>query len=374
MLRIHPGLRRHHAAAFEVATRLSMSETSKKSRKLPAAARRRAVGSSAAQWVSTRRLYEASPIPLLVEPAVDSLELIAWARRERSHVEQLLAEHRALLFRGFPIDSIGQFEEFVDVTSDGERLEYRDRTTPRTTEGNRIYTATVHPPDQRINPHNEGTYWIRWATKLYFCCLTAPESGGQTPIDDVRRVYDRIDPDVRERFSKVGFMLVRNYNDGFGLPWQEVFQTESKDEVGEFCRVNQIELEWRDGDRLTTRQVRPAVRCHPVSGEKVWFNHAAFYHHSTLEPDVRQALVAEFGEKGLPYNTYYGDGAPIEPQVAQHLRDAYEAEKVIFSWQRGDVMLLDNMSIAHAREPFLGERLVLVAMTDAVDEQACSPE
>ena len=70
------------------------------------------------------------------------------------------------------------------ATSNGELLEYRDRTTPRTTEGNRIYTATVHPADQTISPHNEGTYWIRWAMKLYFCCLKAPHRGGETPLAD----------------------------------------------------------------------------------------------------------------------------------------------------------------------------------------------
>ena len=68
------------------------------------------------------------------------------------------------------------------------------------------------------------------------------------------------------------------------------------------------------------------------------------------------------------------DGSSIEPDVAAHLRDAYAAEKVMFPWQEGDVMLLDNMSVAHAREPYVGDRLVVVAMTDAIDERACSLE
>ena len=258
---------------------------------------------------------------------------------------------------------VADFERFVMAASDGQRLEYRDRTTPRTTEGERIYTATVHPPDQRINLHNEGTYWTRWAQRLFFCCLTAPRRGGQTPIADVRRVHDRIDPAIRARFAEHGVMLVRNYNDGFGLRWQEVFQTEDRAEVERFCGDNDIAFEWKDGDRLRTRQVRPAVRRHPVTGEAVWFNHGAFYHHSTLDPGVRDAMLAEFGEQGLPYSTCYGDGAPIDAATAEHLRAAYEAEKTMFTWQEGDVMLLDNMSVAHAREPFEGDRLVLVAMT-----------
>lgn len=81
---------------------------------------------------------------------------------------------------------------------------------------------------------------------------------------------------------------------------------------------------------------------------------------------MRSALLAEFGEAGLPYNTYYGDGSPIEPETAAVVRAAYEAERVSFPWQRGDVMLIDNMSIYHARESYTGDREVLVAMADAI--------
>ncbi len=337
---------------------------------LPAAARRRSLGAAPGQLVRTGRLSEDRAVPWLVRPADDGLDLAAWGEANRAEVDALLLEHRALLFRGFPVRSVGDFERAVRATSNGELLEYRDRTTPRTSEGDRIYTATVHPADQRINPHNEGTYWVRWAQRLYFCCLVPPARGGETPICDVRNVYRRIEPAVRERFERRQFMLVRNYNDGFGLRWQEVFQTEDRAEVEQFCCDNRIDYEWKAGDRLRTRQVRPAVRAHPRTGEKVWFNHAAFYHWTTLEPALRAALLREFGEDGLPYNTYYGDGAPIEPDAVEHIRQAYAAEKVMFPWRAGDVMLLDNMTIAHAREPYEGERLVLVSMTDATGGEA----
>ena len=72
---------------------------------------------------------------------------------------------------------------------------------------------------------------MRWATKLYFCCLQAAEQGGETPIADVRRVYEHIDPAVRERFVERGMMLVRNFNQGFGLPWNAWLQGPLLDDV-----------------------------------------------------------------------------------------------------------------------------------------------
>jgi hypothetical protein len=331
------------------------------------AARRKAVGASAGSLVQGGPLLEQSPIPWVVRPAVDGMDLADWAGANREAFEALLLERRALLFRGFGVREVAAFERFIAATSVGDKLEYKDRTTPRETRGTNIYTSTVHPPDERIHLHNEGTYWVRWAAKLYFCVLRTPSSGGETPIADVRRVHDRIDPAVRARFADAGMMLVRNFNLGFGLPWQDVFQTGDRAEVEAYCTDNDIRFQWGDGEHLRTQQVRPAIRHHPVTDEPVWFNHAAFFHHTSLEPALRSALVGEYGVEGLPYNTCYGDGTPIEDEVAEQLRAAYAAEKVVFEWEDGDVMLLDNMTVAHAREPFEGEREVVVAMTDPVD-------
>jgi alpha-ketoglutarate-dependent taurine dioxygenase len=332
----------------------------------PGAVRRRAVGAGPGDLVAAGPL-EGRKLPFTIHPLVDGLDLAEWAASNRARVEELLLEHRALLFRGFGVRDVETFDRIVTATSDGQKLEYKDRTTPREDRGTRVYTSTVHPAQERIALHNEGTYWVRWAAKLYFLCIKAAATGGETPIADVRRVHDRIDPAIRERFARHGLMLIRNFNQGFGLPWQEVFQTGERAEVEAYCIANDIEFEWGQGEHLRTRQVRPAIRRHPVTGEAVWFNHGAFFHHTSLAPALRKALEGEYGIERLPYNTCFGDGTPIEPEVAAHLRAAYLAEQVLFPWQDGDVMLLDNMSVAHAREPYTGEREVVVAMTDAVD-------
>jgi alpha-ketoglutarate-dependent taurine dioxygenase len=342
------------------------------SRPRPPLARRRSVSASAESLVRTSPHLSDHHLPLRIEPTVDGLELAGWARENRARIGQLLADHRALVFRGFGVDRVGDFEEFIAATSDGPKLEYVDRTTPREDRGERVYTATVYPPDQTIALHNEGAYWTTWARKLYFCCLVAPKEGGETPLADVRRVHDRLDTDLQERFRARGWMLVRNYNDGFGLTWQDVFQAEARSDVEAYCRDHDIEWEWKDGDRLRTRQVRPAIRTHPDTGESVWFNHAIFYHWTSLDPAVRDTLVRDLGMDGLPYSTFYGDGEPIEAEVAEHVRDAYLAEKIVFPWRRGDVTLLDNMSVAHARQPFVGDREIIVAMTEAYSPDAAA--
>jgi len=309
-------------------------------------------------------LFPDRPMPVSIQPALDGVDLIEWLAQNRDRVDGLLDRHRALLFRGFGLKSAERFEQAVALTSAGDKLAYRDRSTPRAEVAAKVYTSTEYPADQRIFLHNEGTYWLRWPMKIYFCCLIAAESGGETPIADCRRVYDRIDPAIRDRFAKKGWTLMRNYGDGFGLGWREVFQTDDKAEVEAYCRENRIELEWKPGDRLRTRQTRPAVYAHPKTGEPLWFNHAAFFHVTSLDDAMRRALTAEFQEEDLPYQTFYGDGASIEPDAVEALRDAYLREMIQFPWQAGDFMLLDNMTVAHGRSAYAGSRKVVVAMTE----------
>jgi alpha-ketoglutarate-dependent taurine dioxygenase len=331
--------------------------------------RRKTFSVSQEKLVQLEHLPLQSSIPLVVKPAVEGVDLVAWSAAHREFIDTLLLQHRAILFRDFNINTAIALDQFIKATSNGELLEYRDRSSPRHEVGDKIYTSTDYPAEQSIFLHNEGTYWMKWPQKIYFCCLTASTGGGQTPIADCRKIYQRINPQIRERFLEV--MYVRNYNDGFGLTWETVFQTKERAVVEDYCRLNQIEYQWKEGNRLRTRAVRPTVAKHPRTGEFIWFNHAAFFHVSTLDQGIRETLLAEFKEEDLPYNTYYGDGSPIEPAVLEELRQAYQQEKIVFPWREGDVLMLDNMSIAHGRMPYVGARKVLAGMAEPISRDLC---
>jgi alpha-ketoglutarate-dependent taurine dioxygenase len=325
--------------------------------------RRKIMKMSQSELVDIKPLIPGKNIPVVIQPVVEGVNLLEWLKNNRELIDQLLLQHRALLFRNFGISQAEQFNQFIQATSNGELLEYCDRSSPRHELSNKIYTSTDYPAQHSIFLHNEGTYWLRWPLKIYFCCLINSLQGGQTPIADCRNIFARIDPKIRERFIDKKILYVRNYNDGLGLTWQTVFQTEDKAKVEEYCRDNAIEYEWKDSERLKTRFCRPSVAQHPQTGELVWFNHGTFFHVSTLENTMREAL-SFLKDEDLPNNTYYGDGSPIEASVLDELRHAYAQEKITFSWQAGDILMLDNMSVAHGREPFIGERKVLVGMAE----------
>ena len=50
----------------------------------------------------------------------------------------------------------------------------------------------------------------------------------------------------------------------------------------------------------------------------------------------------------------------------EEIIEVYHQVAYVAPWQKGDVVLLDNMLTAHARAPFSGERKIVVAMGDMV--------
>jgi alpha-ketoglutarate-dependent taurine dioxygenase len=300
-------------------------------------------------------------LPIVITPSQIGQDLINWAANNREYLHGLLNIHGAILFRGFKFNGSRHFENFMTSASGVDLLEYSNRSTPRTLVQGKVYTSTEYPASEIIPLHNENSYSHTWAMKIFFFCVKASEQGGETPIADSRKVYLRISPEIREKFIRKKVMYVRNYGH-LDLPWKDVFQTSDKTEVENFCRASGIELEWKSNGDLRTRQVCQAVATHPVTGELVWFNQAHLFHISGLNSDVRKSLLETINEEDFPRNAYYGDGTPIEDEVLNAIREAYDKEEIKFLWKSGDVLLLDNMLFAHGRKSYTGSRKVLVGM------------
>ncbi|BBY45790.1 TauD/TfdA family dioxygenase [Mycolicibacterium celeriflavum] len=301
-------------------------------------------------------------LPLVIEPTSDGLDVVEWADAQRGPIHELLLRHGGIVFRGFTGASVETFRRFIAAVS-GEPLPYVGRTSPRHEVGDRVYTSTDYPPHTRIPLHNESSYSTTWPLRLFFHCVVPPASGGATPIADSRNIYRRISPELRQRLEERDYLYVRHFTPAFGVGWQEAFQTDDRAEVERYCAENDIEFTWGAGDELTTRQRRPVSATHPETGEKTWFNHLTFFHISSLDPMVAEALLS-MGKENLPNNTYYGDGEEIEPEALDELRAAYEAETVAVPWQEGDIMMLENMLVAHSREEYKPPRQIVVGMAE----------
>jgi alpha-ketoglutarate-dependent taurine dioxygenase len=283
---------------------------------------------------------------------------LGWVRAHRDQLRAGLQTQGVYLLRGFPVD-VDAFHEVVRTVG-GEPLPYTERSTPRTEVVNGIYTSTEYPSNQSIPMHNENSYSDSWPRTLFFTCHQAPATGGATPIADSRAVLRLVPEEVRTRFGD-GVVYARTFRDGLGLRWQEAFQTADRSAVEHYCAAHGIEFEWV-GDELRTRQRRPATQRDPRTGQQVWFNQANLFHTASLDPEVRDALRAVYQPEDLPRNAYLGSGDPIPDDDIARITLAYERASIALPWRPGDILIVNNLLMAHGRQPYTGARRVLVAM------------
>jgi alpha-ketoglutarate-dependent taurine dioxygenase len=322
--------------------------------------RRKTVNLQTQDLIQTETLANSSTLPLIIKPAIDNIDLIDWLETNQDFLCRNLLNYGAILFRGFNIDTPSAFEKFGLAICN--ELFNENGEHPRETVSGKVYTPVFYPSDRKLLWHNENSFNHRFPLKIIFGCRQPAQQGGETPIVDSRKVFQLISPKIREIFIEKQVMYVRNYGDGLGLDWQTVFQTENQAEVEKKCQQNAIKFEWKSENRLRTFSVRPAIIKHPKTGELSWFNQAQHWHPACLDPITRESLLTSFKPEDLPRNCYYGDGTPIEDSVMEEICGVYQQLEAVFPWQKGDVLLLDNILSAHARNPFVGDRKLFVAM------------
>jgi alpha-ketoglutarate-dependent taurine dioxygenase len=317
-----------------------------------------------------RQLVEISgELPLVARPTSERVDLAGWLATHRALVEDHLAREGAILWRGFHLANEGDFERLAAALS-GSLMPYDEGSTPRKVVSGNVYTSTEYPAAQRIPLHCEMAYSHRWPGRLWFWSRQVAAKGGATPIGRCRAILAAISHRTVERFRANGVMYVRNFTEGLDVPWQVVFRTHDRDAVARYCDRAGMDFEWRPGGKLRTRQIRPALAKHPKTGEEVWFNQAHLFHTSSLDPELRRSLLETLSVDELPRTACYGDGTPIEDEVIAEIRAAHEAATLEFPWQEDDLLLVDNMLVAHGRAPFEGPRRVLVAMAEPLGSDA----
>lgn len=307
-------------------------------------------------------LQPGRPPMLQVEVAYDPA---GWAAAHRQAVRSIVDNHGAVQIRGLPLREpkdvgavVGQF--MPSLVTDTEAFASRDL------HADGMYSSSSWPAKQQMCMHHELSYRRDVPGLMMFGCLVAPSEGGAIGLADAASVLADLPTQLVERFRNEGWILSRNYTDEIGLSVEDAFGTDDRGRIEDYCQANQIDFEWQDGGGLRTSQHRQAVARHPITGLDCWFNQVAFLSEWTLNPEVREFLIDMYGAEALPFNTRYGNGDQLEEDVVRIVNEAYDANTVSEPLQSGDLIIVDNLRMAHSRDPYKGDRDVVVAMSDAV--------
>lgn len=310
-----------------------------------------------------------SSFPYIVEnqAGIASMpEVLTWVASEANALKGQLATIGTVLFRGFPISNPEDFDAFsaafgygdftyAESLSNAVRINF----TPR------VFTANEAPPDVEIFLHHEMAQTPLSPEKIFFCCLSAAEEGGATPVcrsDWLYASFKQKHPQWAEQFSRLGLKYKiqmpaeADIDSGQGRSWASTLSVNTVQEAED--RLKALGYSWRwekDGSLITTTPVMPAVKQLPDGSES--------FYNQVLAAHLGWKPVGEEQEKPLTF----GNGEPIPEEALVEIARIAEKYVLALEWQDGDVALVDNHRVMHGRYPFSGSRKRSVVVSLARD-------
>jgi len=293
-------------------------------------------------------------------------------------IKHRLLNEGALVCRNLPLGTAKDFSDFIKTVNLGTLVNYLGGDSPRNKVYDEIYTSTEAPPHIYLPLHQELSYLKHYPKHIYFYCETEPLFQGETVIADARKIYNALDPDVVARFQEKNILYISHYYqksrfmefiNSFARShksWMDVFETDSKQEVEQFCQSNEIEWKWLQGNWIELKHVRPATTHHPITKEIVWFNQAHLYDFNLKLLGLKNFLACKlvyFRPSTRLHEVTFADGSPIARDDIYHILDTLKKYTIPHHWKKGDVMILDNILTMHGRATFKGKRGVLTALT-----------
>lgn len=309
--------------------------------------------------IKTYFLKENSTLPLVIKNKNEDQKLENWFSANKKHFDLELLKYGAILCKGFNVNTVEKFQNLTK-TFTNDLLDYKMRSSPRYEITSNVYVSTTYPKEEHINMHSESSYAPSHPTSIVFCCVTPATVKGETPIADNRLILKNMDKTLVHKFKNKGVMYKRNLTGFLGMTWEEVFQTSDRKEVEAECIKSGIQYKWISNSHLEMTWTKKAIWEHPITGEIMWFNHAMFFNKYSFNEDLLSFISSD---DELPNNTFFGDGTQITKEEIMHIKEVYNKATIEFPWEEGDVLFLDNMLTSHSRNPYEGDRKIIVSIS-----------
>jgi len=317
--------------------------------------------------IEGQKLYSEIEFPLVLQPSIapSSDEVSNWIHQNKTTIEDLLAKHGCILFRGFGLKNPQQFYDFL-LAFNWEFGSYIGGGGPRKVVLGPIETSTESPPEHVIPFHHELAYLTTPPRALFFWCEIEPKEKGQTPIllsNRILEILSQKNPSFIKQLQDKKVRYIRFLKDKklctneYQRSWQDSFSANDKSLAEQRAYQTGTEkVEWIEEEGGTTMKVTSipldAIRIDPRNPKPTWFNSIVLLH---------PASVPEEKKRESPWQVTYGDFSEIADSDVRMVQEIMNLEGTMFDWRLGDVLLVDNMLALHSRNSFTPPRRILVA-------------
>ncbi|KAI2605240.1 Clavaminate synthase-like protein, partial [Hypoxylon fragiforme] len=304
-----------------------------------------------------------------------------------------LAVHGTLLFRGLPIHDANEFSRFVHAFG-YKPHEIIGIVVDRPLLAPNVAPANESPKHFLIYNHNESPQVPHAPEYIFFYGHKAPppKHGGETPMSSSLELFHRAQqelPDFIAELAAKGILSRVTYRSGRqyvgGSTLTQAFGKEIRAgddaaarrakieaQIARYGRGPHTTWEWlptsndgnsEEGDEgvVVTHRL-PAIRTQQDTGLPTLFTGLAAYYRN-----MRANVGPAGAGRSATLQQLYGDGTVIPERYLARLAEITDEIRVLHSWQRGDVLVYDNVIAQHGREPWEGEqsdRVILASLFD----------
>jgi len=344
--------------------------------------------------------------PLLIEPGIRTKDfnLCNFLSDHSEDIMNELKHHGAVLLRGFKVNNEKEYEQVVNsITGLNPMNNYFMSEKGRTLlEGSNYvyYTNKIYKTGGSFNFggfHNENYYSTDVPHFITFCCIKPSWLGGETGLVNMTKVYDDLPGELKQKLERDSFLTVAHTVSGistrygisdtqvkeicsnFGLPMNS---STSGDDLVLMYKPSVINHPYKNNPALVTNlslEIKPLDSFllkefkNDFSGIK-WTLHRLTWRHRWL----KNLLQLQWSDVSAMISSLSSSGAPKKvinnnvtfPYSPERVGSVFNEKEIIllaksirrhftsFSWRKGDVLLIDNLQIAHSGMPGFGPRTI----------------
>ncbi|MDZ8079099.1 MAG: TauD/TfdA family dioxygenase [Nostoc sp. DcaGUA01] len=252
---------------------------------------------------------------------------------DKEEIINLFKSYGILLFRGFMANA-EIFKEFSNSLST-DFINYAGGAFSRRVINGDETLLSVNDFKSEIKLHGEMYYQQNIPLMLWFFCANPPLKDGETTICDGRQFFNELSSSTKKLFRKNNLKFTVRMSEE---DWNKKYQTNDLSKLEEMCQKNNTHLQINADQSILLEYICPGIIPSRCGKYQVFIN--SLLPTKQLSPKILK----------------FEDNSEIPDEVMSELNEIAEKITTEISWQKGDILMIDNTRILHGRRAFADDQ------------------